>query len=419
MMRLSTATAWLDWIATVHPKQIDLGLDRVRQVAVRLDLQKAPCTTILVAGTNGKGSTVAGIDTIYREAHYRVGTFTSPFLYKPHEMVRINGEMISDEAFCEAFLKVDAARGTISLTPFEFQTLAALYALKQHSLDVWVLEIGLGGRLDAVNVLDADVAVITSIDLDHMDYLGETREKIALEKAGICRENTPLVCGDPDPPASLKAYVKTHHVPFYGQDAQFQYETNQADWSWSYQTVRYDHQPYTPLATQNMSTVMMVMTLLQSRLPVHETAIVAGLKKVSLPGRIQIMKGRVTRIFDVSHNPASVALLASRLKTLPCQGKTLAVFSMLKDKSILQSIPLIAPLIDDWYTAPLATPRTTTIDHLQMLFKQQAISAVKAFPSIKEAYAAAQQEASAGDRIIVFGSFHTISEALTTLPPLS
>src|SRR5437868_5228326 len=214
-MGLSTAYEWLTFISGLHSQEIDLGLMRVKTVAERLKVLNPDCVVITVAGTNGKGSTVAGLESIYQAANYKTGAFTSPFLFRYNEQIRINGDMVSDSNLCKAFSQVEAARGDISLTPFEFGTLAALVLFAESKLDVWILEVGLGGRLDAVNIIDADVSVVTSIAIDHIDYLGETREKIGVEKAGIFREKKPAVCGDAEPPATLEEVAKKIHAPFY------------------------------------------------------------------------------------------------------------------------------------------------------------------------------------------------------------
>ncbi|RDI41347.1 bifunctional tetrahydrofolate synthase/dihydrofolate synthase [Aquicella lusitana] len=409
-MYLSTLAEWLDWIASIHVAEIELGLDRVRVVAAQLGLLSPSCAVIIVGGTNGKGSTVAGLESIYRAAGFRVGTFTSPILFKHNEQVRIDGREATDEAFCNAFQQIESARGNVSLTPFEFQTLAALLIFSQHSLDVMILEVGLGGRLDAVNILDADVAIITSIDIDHVEWLGSTRDEIAYEKAGIFRHGKPAVCGDADPPASLIKQAALKDVPLYCQHKDFDYRESERHWSWKSFISTYDALSYNALATQNMSTVLMAMSLLQERLPVAREAIDKGLTEVKLPGRIQIIPGPVTHIYDVSHNPAAVTHLAKQLATMPCDGKTHAVFSMLADKDITTSIRAIQDSIHTWYIAPLLVKRAATASVLTRAFEAAGEGDIPLFATISEAYEAALRQAVAGDRIIVFGSFHTVAE---------
>jgi dihydrofolate synthase/folylpolyglutamate synthase len=276
---------------------------------------------------------------------------------------------------------------------------------------VLILEVGLGGRLDAVNIIDADVSVVTTISIDHTAWLGDTREQIAREKAGIFRKGRPAVCGDVNPPASLMDSAKAIGAGWYGQPTDFGYEVNPNDWSWSSSTTRtrYEKLPLNHLATQNMSTVLMVVTLLQSRLPVRRHAIDQGLTQVDLPGRIQVMHGPITEIYDVSHNPASVAYLAERLHAMKCSKKTLAVFSMLSDKDIVTSIQSIRDIIDVWYVAALSVERAASKDKLAKALIEAEINHSIFFPSIQEAYDAAKRDAHQGDRIIVFGSFHTVA----------
>src|SRR3990167_8025056 len=320
-MSFSTLSEWLNWIPTIHPLEIELSLNRVQAVAFQLNLLSPSCPIICVAGTNGKGSTVTGLAAIYQAAGYCVGTFTSPILFRHQEQITINGRHPEDQAFCMAFEKIEHTRKNISLTPFEFYTLAALLLFQQESLDLLILEVGLGGRLDAVNILDASLAIVTSIDLDHTHYLGTTREAIAFEKAGIFRQDKPAIYGDLFPPTTLLNYAKL---------------------------------PLPSLALQNMSLVLMAVKLLQSSLPVNRQAIDKGLLQAKLPGRIQILPGEITKIFDVSHNPAAISFLSKQLKGMSCLGNTYAVFSMLLDKDIVESIKSICSCIDHWFFAPLA-----------------------------------------------------------------
>lgn len=410
-MDLSTASAWLAYLATLHGKEIDLGLDRVNIVAKRLNvLASLPCV-ITVAGTNGKGSTVAGLEAIYRAADYRTGAFTSPFLFSYNEQIRIDGQMVSDEDLCKAFALVEKARGEISLTVFEFGTLAALVLFAQSALDVWILEVGLGGRLDAVNVVDADVAVITSIAIDHVDFLGDTREKIAIEKAGIFRSHKPVVCGDLNPPHTLLQAAEKMHAPFYQCGKDFHFQEAAITWSFTNQTIEYKNLVKNALLTQNMAVVLEVISLLQTKLAVTEKAIIDGLKNIKLPGRMQIIKGEVTKIYDVAHNPAAVTLLAENLAKHKCEGKTHAVFSMLQDKDIEGSIIKIKNLVDAWYVAPLTIKRAASKSILEKSFASVDIHP-QFFASVQDAYQHAVNVAKAGDRIVVFGSFYTVGDVL-------
>jgi len=416
-MHFSTMTEWLNWIATIHKTPIELGLPRIKKVAERLNCLQFSCPIVIVGGTNGKGSTVAGLASIYQSAGYRVGTFTSPFLFKPNEQVKIDGIECDDAYFCQAFERVESIRGDVSLTPFEFQTLAALEIFKNHHLDLIILEVGLGGRFDAVNIIDADISIITNIDLDHTEWLGETREAIAIEKAGIMRSYKPVVCGDFNPPSTLIDAAFQLDSPIYIQGREFQYQKRNGVWDFKCDSVQLIDLPMPSLALPNMASVLMSIFLLQSRLFVSEDSIRLGLSLVKLAGRVQIIPGSITTIWDVSHNPASVLHLSSKLKELPLQKKTLAVFSMLNDKDIVSSLLAIRDDIDIWYVAPLSCPRAASKDVLQAAFSRARIYSVHYFSSLKEAYQEAEKASQAGDTIVVFGSFHTVSEAAATLIP--
>lgn len=411
-MYLSTLPEWIAWMESIHTTEIDLGLDRVKTVALRLNLLPMAMTVIIVGGTNGKGSTVAGLESVYRTAGYRTGSFTSPYLFQYNEQFCINGQMVTDQELCEAFARVEQVRGEVPLTIFEFGTLAGLSLFKEHNLDVLILEVGLGGRLDAVNIIDATVSVVTSIGIDHVEWLGDTREKIGYEKAGIFRSEHPAVCGDFDPPITLIETAKTLHAPFYQQGRDFVYKESASSWSWKHQTIHYDDLPRNSLATQNMSIVLMVVTLLQNRLPVEVDAIKQGLKNATVPGRIQIIEGPVTEIYDVSHNPAAVLFLKNKLNEKTFNGKTHVVFSMLKDKDIVASLLVIRDVIDSWSVAPLKTKRAASLELLEESFEQAEIKNVEFFTAIEEAYANAKHLAKVGDRVVVFGSFHTLADVI-------
>ncbi len=337
-MYLSTLSEWLTWIGSVHRSDIELGLDRIGEVAMRLGVLSPDSTVITVGGTNGKGSVVAGLEAVYLAAGYRVGAFTSPYLFVHNEEVRVNGAMAEDIQFIAAFEKIESARAHVSLTAFEYHTLAALIIFQEAQLDVMILEVGLGGRLDAVNIIDADVSVVASIGIDHVAWLGHTRELIAIEKAGIFRRGKPAICGDAEPPLTLSAAAQECGALFYQQGQDFSFRETQDQWNWHSDGVDYLHLLKNNLLTQNMSTVLMAVTVLQNKLPVPETPIRQGLASITLPGRIQVVTGPVIEILDVAHNPAAAAVLASRLNAMPCTGKTVAVFSMLDDKDIAGSI---------------------------------------------------------------------------------
>jgi len=402
---------WLERIKNQHRKIIDLDLKRVRVVADRLGLLKPAYPIIIVGGTNGKGSTVAGLEAILLAAGYRVGAFTSPYLYRFNELVRVQGKAAQDEDFIQAFELIEKTRGDITLTQFEFNTLAALFIFQHSQLDVGILEVGLGGRLDAVNILDADVSVVTSIAIDHADWLGDTREKIAVEKAGIFRAGVPAVCGDFDPPVTLLAYATERSISLFCQGVQFGFEPHLSSWTWWSQKTRLENLPLPHLALQNMSTVLMTIELIQEKLPVKRAAIDVGLAEVDLPGRIQVIQGEITQIFDVSHNPAAAEFLAHYLQQHKCAGKTHAVFSMLADKDILGTLYVMRNCIDEWYIAPLSGERGSSLSVLEYCFRTAQIKSVNFYPEIKNAYETALAIAQSNDRIVVFGSFHTVAEA--------
>lgn len=434
-MHLSTLSEWLNYLGSVHRRDIELGIDRVKTVAARLDLLSPQIPVIIVGGTNGKGSVVAGLNAIYRQAGFHVGTFTSPYLFQHNEEVIVDDEMARDEEFCSAFATIEKARAEISLTPFEFHTLAALLIFRARSpLDIMILEVGLGGRLDAVNIIDADVAIIASVDIDHVDWLGNTREAIGREKAGIFRADKPAICGDFNPPLSLLARADEVKAPFYRQGKDFYFNelnyaadtVNAADgarvkdggdlnrgrhWSWQWQQTHFENLPQNALMTQNMSTALMAVTLLQKKLPVTPPMVRAAFNGLSLPGRVQIVKrNQRTIIFDVAHNPAACAHLAKRLRTMAIKGRVIAVFAMLADKEISASVHHLRDVIDDWYIAELSAKRAANTDILKQALAENGIQKnVHVCAAIEEAYQQALRQAQQDDAVIVFGSFYTVA----------
>jgi dihydrofolate synthase / folylpolyglutamate synthase len=409
MKKFTKLSEWLAWIGVLHGQVIDLGLVRVSQVAERMGLLKPACPVVTVAGTNGKGSTVAGLEAVYLAAGYRVGTFTSPYLYRFNELVRVQGLETQDDDFLRSFERIETARGETTLTQFEFNTLAALDIFQRSQLDVMILEVGLGGRLDAVNIIDADVAIITSIAIDHADRLGNTRELIGREKAGIFRTGKPVVCGDIDPPQTLIDYANELNAPLFNQNKEFGFNRQENNWTWWSQSKQLDQLPIPQLALQNMSCVMKTVELLQSKLPVSRTAIDQALKTVKLSGRIQVIPGEVTKILDVSHNPAAAEWLANYVRDHSISGKTRAVFSMLTDKDILSTVLIMKPYIDEWFIAPLKTERAASLSQLQQAFQQASIHSIHSYQSIPEAHQAAENASASGDRVVIFGSFYTVS----------
>lgn len=412
--RFGCLAEWLAWQEKLHVKEIDLGLSRCRRVAARLAIGKPNYLVISVAGTNGKGSSVEMLGSILTAAGYRVALYTSPHLLRYNERVRIAGKPVDDATLCDAFERVDAARGTTSLTYFEFGTLAALDIFQRSGIDVAVLEVGLGGRLDAVNMVNADVALITSIDIDHIDWLGASRESIGREKAGICRAERPLVVSDPDTPRSVLTHAEDvgAEAKLLGRD--FQYQAGMDSWSWRSSAAEFTALPKPALQgdfqVQNAAGVLMVLTALADRLSVDQAAIAAGLCNIKLPGRLQVLPGPVTCLLDVAHNPESARELATWLAAHPISGRQHFVVGMLKDKDSRTVFAALQPLADAWYLATLGSPRGA--DAQTLAGALPAGIEAQCFVSVAEALRSARQNATAGDRIVVTGSFLTVADAL-------
>ncbi|MDQ1362888.1 MAG: dihydrofolate synthase / folylpolyglutamate synthase [Pseudomonadota bacterium] len=417
-MRFDALQQWLAWQETLNPKTIDLGLDRVQTVLQRLGYSsKFICPVITVAGTNGKGSTVAYLEAMLLAANYKIGCYTSPHIFHYNERIRINGAEISDAELCAAFDAVDQARGDVALTYFEFGTLAALCLFAQNKLDVAVLEVGLGGRLDAVNVIDADVSIITTVDIDHTDWLGTDIETIAREKAGIMRANRPVIYGGLRVPQSVHEIAKTTHAKLLvaGEDYLYQAIGN-ASWQLRGHLVYYPELPRPALPggfqLQNAAAAIMALDCLANVLPAVPAAIRQGLMQAKLAGRFQCVRELPRVILDVAHNAQAAQALAQLLVEDVCQGRTLAVVAMLRDKAVADVIHALSGKIDIWFTAGLAGPRGLSADLMAAAVKG-AGSGVKlcAHITVAEACADALSQATGADRIIVFGSFHTVAAA--------
>jgi dihydrofolate synthase / folylpolyglutamate synthase len=422
MEHLKTLDDWLAHCERLHPKTIDMGLERVRAVAQRMGLAFA-CPVITVAGTNGKGSTCAMLEVILLQAGYRTGLFTSPHLVDFEERCRVRGEIVNATDLIACFARVERARGLnddeISLSYFEFTTLAILQLLADAQLDVVILEVGLGGRLDAVNLIDADCAVITSIDLDHMELLGNNRESIGREKAGIMRAGKPVVVSDPVPPQSILDYAAEVGADLWRFGHDFNYSGDKQQWGWAGRGRRYAGLAYPALrgANQllNAAGVLAALTALRACLPVTAQSVRVGLSLVELPGRFQIIPGQPTLVLDVAHNPHSVAALAANLDAMGFYPRTHAVFGAMADKDLGPMLARIAPLIDKWYFTDLPTPRAASGDDLhikwQALNNRSDVSA-SVYKSPEQALQAAVKAADPTDRIVVFGSFFTVGGIL-------
>jgi len=457
-----TLSDWLVHFEHRHQEEIQLGLERVTTVARRLDLCIVEPSVITVAGTNGKGSTVAALDAIYRSAGYRVASYTSPHLMQFNERIRINGLMISDEALCEAFLVIEDARRSVHLTYFEMTTLAALWYFKQSCLDLIILEVGMGGRLDATNIVDADLAIITTIDWDHQAYLGDTFDAIGYEKAGVLRAGKPCIYADKNPPASIVAHARSLNAPLYCLDVDYSFhvtpQTLQHDGVRSSLTVRtqssvkarrpatcsrdpailLDFQdrngsreqvagrrslnsqqelekdilcclPLPGIHANACSSAVFATHCLQALLPVSRDVIEQAMRDVRIVGRQQWVHGEVAILYDVAHNPQSVSLLAEKMRHMKWTGRVLAVFSGLQDKDLCGLIRLMRSSVDVWYPTVLSTKRAASESLILNAFSTEGIEVGACYPHPAKAYRAALAQASPGDLIVVYGSFMTVS----------
>ena len=422
---LNSLSAWLAHLESLHPKGqggIELGLERVDRVKAELQ-QTQRCPLIIVGGTNGKGSTCAYLESIYAHAGYRVGCYTSPHLLEYNERVRVDRRPVDDVALCRAFAKVEAARqaaGNVALTYFEFGTLAAWEVFAATQAEVIILEVGLGGRLDAVNAYDADCAIVTGIALDHTDWLGPTRETIGYEKAGIFRSGTPAICADPEPPPSLidHATMIGAHLQLVGRDFAAVVDGDEAHWTFRRGGASiYSGLPKPGLrgACQmgNAAAVLAALDSLQMVLPVTTQAICEGLVDVRLPGRFQVFPGRPTTVADVAHNPQAVAGLAENLDAMGRFEKTIAVVGMLADKDIAGALAALSGKVDVWLLAGLDVPRGASAETLAAVHAAGALGGrVECFASPADALKHAAKLAGENDRIAVFGSFYTVAAFL-------
>jgi dihydrofolate synthase/folylpolyglutamate synthase len=410
---------WLAYIEALHPKDIEMGLGRVDEVKQRLSLNiQFPIITI--AGTNGKGSTCAMLEHIYHAAGYRVGTYSSPHFLRYSERVRVACQEISDSDLIAAFQAVEKARQSTQLTYFEFGTLAAMWHFAKAGLDVVILEVGLGGRLDAVNVFEPDCAVVTSVDLDHMEFLGDTRESIGAEKAGVFRANVPAICGDNHPPQSLIAHAQKIGADLRLIQRDFIFKRQPDGWIYQGNSRELTGLPMPALKgdfqLENSSCVLTAIEALQAKLPVSYEAIVAGLRSVTLRGRFQLVAGHPDVILDVAHNPHAAKSLAINLQQTASSGKTIAVFSMLADKDIAGVIQALSKQIDVWYIAEIQHARASSLDAMKRLLLARLPDAnIQTFESVTQAYHQACIDADENDRIIALGSFFTVAEVMRAL----
>ena len=432
MKDLTTLHDWLAYCERLHPKNIEMGLGRVSAVAQRLQLA-FNCPVFTVAGTNGKGSTCAMLEAILSEAGYRTGVYASPHLVHFEERCRLNGELVHAAQLVAVFEQVEVARlgsgeqTAIELTYFEFTTLAIMLLLSQTPLDVVILEVGLGGRLDAVNIVDADCAVITSIDIDHTELLGNNRESIGFEKAGIMRAGKPVIVSDPMPPQSILDHAAALGADLWRVGQDFNCSGDKLQWGWAGRGKRFAGLAYPALrgANQllNASGVLAALTAMRDVLPITAQAVRNGLSLVELPGRFQMVPGQPMLVLDVAHNAHSVAALAENLDAMGYYAGTYAVFGAMGDKDLAPMLARIAPLIDHWYFTDLPTPRAASAEELQARWqaantRPEATS--QTFANPQAALDAAVLAADPTDRIVVFGSFYTVGGVLQNgVPRLS
>jgi dihydrofolate synthase / folylpolyglutamate synthase len=413
---MSNLETWLCYLEQLHPTTIELGLERVRSVAARLDLLQPAPYVFTVAGTNGKGTTCRALEMILLAANMRVGVYSSPHLLRFTERVRINNQESKEQNTVDAFVEIEKARGTISLTYFEYATLAALYQFKQAQLDVVVLEVGLGGRLDATNIVDANMAIITTIGIDHVEYLGDTRESIGREKAGIFKSNSTAIVGEPEIPSSILDVAETVNCPIYSVNKDWSYQQiDHTSWQFNSPLKQYEKLPIPNIPLANAATA--IAALSYSSLPINQNQITKGLEKTSLIGRFQTIQTSPIVIVDVAHNPHAANYLAHQIELLKKNksniGNVRFVIGMLKDKDIKSTLSLLHA--DQWYCASLYGERGCNAEVLKKYLQDNKVKNITTFESVYDAYQKAMQDAKEDDIIIVCGSFYTVSAILDKL----
>ncbi|MCK5725708.1 MAG: bifunctional tetrahydrofolate synthase/dihydrofolate synthase [Thiotrichaceae bacterium] len=413
--RFTTLDDWLHWQESLHWQSIDLGLDRIREVAGRLSLFELPFQLITVAGTNGKGSTIALMEAMLASTEYSVGIYTSPHLYRYNERVCIDEIEVSDAMLCDAFSAIDEARQNISLSYFEFSTLAAVWLFQQKSVDIGILEVGLGGRLDAVNCWDADIAVITSIGIDHVDWLGDNRESIAREKAGIFRKDKIAVSGDPEPPKAIALLAEKVGAVLLQVGRDFDWQCAEANWQLKWNDLLWQELPFPALVGEhqvnNAATAIITLQHLQ-KVIIDKVMIEKALKRVSLSARMEFLQTKPDIILDVAHNPHAVEKLALWLEKNPIQGKTYALFTMLEDKDIATVVSHMAVYIDHWYVVGLAEPRGLSGENLVSRMTEKRVNKLdlSLYETVEMAWNTCKTKLGSHDRFVVFGSFGLISQ---------
>jgi dihydrofolate synthase/folylpolyglutamate synthase len=417
-VRFATLQEWLDWQEQLHPRTIDLGLERVRAVAEQLRLRSFGCPVITVGGTNGKGSCVGLLEAFLAAGDRRVATFTSPHLVRYNERIRLAGREVTDAELIAAFERIDEVRGDTSLTFFEFNTLAALHVFQQERFDAVLLEVGLGGRLDAVNIVDADVAVLTSVGLDHCEWLGPTLEDIGREKAGIFRAHRPAVLGEAVMPQSVYEAARDLGTELRLPGVDYRYAIDAATWHWHGRGLAFNDLPLPHLAGRqqvgNAATALAALAEVRERLPLSAEQVATGLREVRLRGRFEVVGGSPEWILDVAHNPAAAEVLARNLRDRLRSGRTLAIVGVLADKDAAGVVQPLLPQIDTWIATSLVGARGATAAELKQRVGAPAARWHEA-TSVTHACELAMSLAAAEDRIVVFGSFHTVGPAMEWL----
>ncbi|WP_294892520.1 bifunctional tetrahydrofolate synthase/dihydrofolate synthase [uncultured Gilliamella sp.] len=413
---MSDLETWLCYLEQLHPSSIELGLERVKSVAERLDLLQPAPYIFTVAGTNGKGTTCRTLEMILLAANKRVGVYSSPHLLRFTERVRINNQESTPSDTVKAFDAIEKARGDVSLTYFEYATLAALYQFKQAQLDIVILEVGLGGRLDATNIVDADIAIITTIGIDHVEYLGNTRESIGQEKAGIFKPKSIAVVGEPEIPSSILDVAHAINCPIFAVNKDWSYQQiDKLSWQFNSSIKQYKNLPIPHVPLANAATA--IAALSYSPFSITQKQIDSALEKTSLIGRFQIIQSSPTVIVDVAHNPHAASYLVKQIELLKQQqlkvGKVRFVIGMLKDKDIKSTLSIFNA--DQWYCASLYGERGCNADILKQFLQEENVANIATFDSVYEAYQKAMQEAKEDDIIVICGSFHTVSAVLDTV----
>ncbi len=412
-MKEKNLTQWLQYLESLHPSEIDMGLARVRDVAQKMNLLRPAKTVVMAAGTNGKGTTVTLTSSILQQTGMKVGTFMSPHLHQYNERVKINGVMVGDGDFIESFEIIDKARGDVLLTYFEVGTLSALYLFIKHQVDVAVLEVGLGGRLDAVNIVDADISVVTSIGLDHQDWLGDDLDQIAFEKAGIYRSKKPAICGERTPQGSLINHAEDIGSPLYVKGHAFDFEQNECDWNWTGlsnegQAIKFESLPLPSLPIENAATVLQLLQFMPKKpslVDIHK-----GILAANLSGRLERVTKPFKAVLDVGHNPQAAQMLAKNLESKPVVGRRFALLAMLEDKDPAGVVEKLAPFIDGWNLAGLKGYRGQKVETLKAKVID-VVNACNCYEGVDEALDDLLLKMNEDDELVIVGSFMVIAKA--------